>query len=147
MLDGTFVSVSVLKQVENLRARGTEFLSAPDTYYDTLRENLRTAKIKVKEDLDRLQVRRDTISVINYLHIFTCVLKYYFAFKELKILVDFDDKGYLLQIFTKPLQDRPTLFLEIIQRHNHFVSDQSGWWESLRFSQSPPWVYGPAVLH
>uniref|UniRef100_H2M681 4-hydroxyphenylpyruvate dioxygenase n=1 Tax=Oryzias latipes TaxID=8090 RepID=H2M681_ORYLA len=39
---------------------------------------------------------------------------------ELKILVDFDDKGYLLQIFTKPVQDRPTLFLEVIQRKNHF---------------------------
>ena len=41
--------------------------------------------------------------------------------QELKILVDFDDKGYLLQIFTKPMQDRPTLFLEVIQRHNHQV--------------------------
>lgn len=49
-----------------------------------------------------------------------------FPFKELKILVDFDDKGYLLQIFTKPVQDRPTLFLEVIQRNNHFVSDQLG---------------------
>uniref|UniRef100_A0A672SMX7 4-hydroxyphenylpyruvate dioxygenase n=1 Tax=Sinocyclocheilus grahami TaxID=75366 RepID=A0A672SMX7_SINGR len=39
---------------------------------------------------------------------------------ELKILVDYDDKGYLLQIFTKPVQDRPTLFLEVIQRNNHF---------------------------
>uniref|UniRef100_A0A7N8WZT1 4-hydroxyphenylpyruvate dioxygenase n=1 Tax=Mastacembelus armatus TaxID=205130 RepID=A0A7N8WZT1_9TELE len=39
---------------------------------------------------------------------------------ELKILVDFDDKGYLLQIFTKPVQDRPTLFLEVIQRNNHY---------------------------
>uniref|UniRef100_A0A6Q2X0N6 4-hydroxyphenylpyruvate dioxygenase n=1 Tax=Esox lucius TaxID=8010 RepID=A0A6Q2X0N6_ESOLU len=38
---------------------------------------------------------------------------------ELKILVDFDDNGYLLQIFTKPVQDRPTVFLEVIQRHNH----------------------------
>uniref|UniRef100_A0A3B3WD52 4-hydroxyphenylpyruvate dioxygenase n=1 Tax=Poecilia mexicana TaxID=48701 RepID=A0A3B3WD52_9TELE len=38
---------------------------------------------------------------------------------ELKILVDYDDKGYLLQIFTKPVQDRPTVFLEVIQRHNH----------------------------
>ncbi|CAJ0958416.1 unnamed protein product [Ranitomeya imitator] len=38
---------------------------------------------------------------------------------ELKILVDYDEKGYLLQIFTKPVQDRPTLFLEVIQRHNH----------------------------
>lgn len=41
--------------------------------------------------------------------------------QQLKILVDFDDKGYLLQIFTKPMQDRPTLFLEVIQRHNHQV--------------------------
>uniref|UniRef100_A0A3Q2Y4M3 4-hydroxyphenylpyruvate dioxygenase n=1 Tax=Hippocampus comes TaxID=109280 RepID=A0A3Q2Y4M3_HIPCM len=38
---------------------------------------------------------------------------------ELKILVDYDDNGYLLQIFTKPVQDRPTVFLEVIQRHNH----------------------------
>ncbi|XP_028277024.1 4-hydroxyphenylpyruvate dioxygenase [Parambassis ranga] len=85
---------NIIGAIVNLRARGLEFLSAPDTYYDTLRQNLKTAKIKVKEDLDRLQ--------------------------ELKILVDFDDKGYLLQIFTKPMQDRPTLFLEVIQRHNHF---------------------------
>jgi len=85
---------NIIQAIVNLRARGMEFLAAPDTYYDSLREKLKTAKIKVKEDLDRLQ--------------------------ELKILVDFDDKGYLLQIFTKPVQDRPTLFLEVIQRHNHF---------------------------
>lgn len=85
---------NIIQAVVNLRARGMEFLSAPDMYYETLRQNLKTAKIKVKEDLDRLQ--------------------------ELKILVDYDDKGYLLQIFTKPVQDRPTLFLEVIQRHNHF---------------------------
>lgn len=47
--------------------------------------------------------------------------------QELKILVDFDEKGYLLQIFTKPVQDRPTVFLEVIQRHNH----QVGWRVSL----------------
>ncbi|XP_041657268.1 4-hydroxyphenylpyruvate dioxygenase [Cheilinus undulatus] len=85
---------NIIQAIVNLRARGMEFLSAPDTYYTSLREKLKTAKIKVKEDLDRLQ--------------------------ELKILVDFDDKGYLLQIFTKPVQDRPTLFLEVIQRNNHF---------------------------
>ncbi|XP_029028464.1 4-hydroxyphenylpyruvate dioxygenase [Betta splendens] len=85
---------NIIQTITNLRARGMEFLSAPDTYYETLRAKLKTAKITVKEDLDRLQ--------------------------ELKILVDFDDKGYLLQIFTKPVQDRPTLFLEVIQRHNHF---------------------------
>ncbi|XP_056140949.1 4-hydroxyphenylpyruvate dioxygenase [Lampris incognitus] len=84
----------IIPSIVNLRARGVEFLSAPDTYYKSLREKLKTAKIQVKEDLDRLQ--------------------------ELKILVDFDDKGYLLQIFTKPVQDRPTLFLEVIQRQNHF---------------------------
>jgi 4-hydroxyphenylpyruvate dioxygenase len=39
--------------------------------------------------------------------------------KKYDILVDFDDNGYLLQIFTRPVQDRPTLFIEIIQRRNH----------------------------
>ncbi len=39
--------------------------------------------------------------------------------QKLDILVDYDDQGYLLQIFSKPLQDRPTLFLEVIQRCNH----------------------------
>lgn len=43
------------------------------------------------------------------------------SLQELKILVDYDDNGYLLQIFTKPVQDRPTVFLEVIQRHNHQV--------------------------
>lgn len=56
-----FFSVFFLKQIENLRARGMEFLSAPDTYYKTLRQKLKTAKIKVKEDLDHLQVRRCVI--------------------------------------------------------------------------------------
>ena len=42
--------------------------------------------------------------------------------QEENILVDFDDGGYLLQIFTRPMQDRPTLFLEVIQRENHSVS-------------------------
>lgn len=40
--------------------------------------------------------------------------------------MDYDEKGYLLQIFTKPVQDRPTLFLEVIQRHNHQVPPVSG---------------------
>ncbi|PFX13726.1 4-hydroxyphenylpyruvate dioxygenase [Stylophora pistillata] len=46
--------------------------------------------------------------------------------QDLKILVDFDDKGYLLQNFKKPMQDRPTLFLEVIQRHNHQVREGRG---------------------
>lgn len=56
---------------------------------------------------------------------FLTVNKYYVVLlthiQELKILVDYDDNGYLLQIFTKPVQDRPTVFLEVIQRHNHQV--------------------------
>jgi len=83
----------IIDSVSKLRARGTRFLQVPDTYYEDLRARLANAPIKVAEDLDVLQ--------------------------SLKILVDFDDQGYLLQIFTKPLQDRPTLFFEIIQRHNH----------------------------
>ncbi|TWW54664.1 4-hydroxyphenylpyruvate dioxygenase [Takifugu flavidus] len=92
---------NIIEAIVNLRARGMDFLSAPDTYYDDLRQKLKTAKIKVEEDLDVLQ--------------------------KLRILVDFDDKGYLLQIFTKPMQDRPTLFLEVIQRKNHFKLGQDTW--------------------
>lgn len=83
----------VINAVVQLRARGVEFLSVPKSYYSALREKLKSASIKVQEDLDKLE--------------------------ELSILVDYDDKGYLLQIFTKPVEDRPTLFYEIIQRHNH----------------------------
>jgi len=45
----------------------------------------------------------------------------FIIFQKNKILVDFDEKGYLLQIFTKPMQDRPTFFIECIQRENHQV--------------------------
>jgi len=83
----------IIKAVGNLRARGMEFLSIPKTYYDQLRHRLNTAKITVTENMDQLEF--------------------------LNILVDFDESGYLLQIFSKPVQDRPTLFIEIIQRHNH----------------------------
>ncbi len=76
----------IVKTVEALRANGVEFLDTPDTYYDEL-----TARVgKIDEEIDKL--------------------------KELKILVDRDDEGYLLQIFTKPIVNRPTLFIEIIQR-------------------------------
>ncbi|XP_046390664.1 4-hydroxyphenylpyruvate dioxygenase isoform X2 [Ischnura elegans] len=83
----------IIGAIRNLKARGMEFLNIPDTYYETLRERLKSSKVKITEDIDLLQ--------------------------ELKILVDYDDNGYLLQIFTKNMQDRPTLFLEVIQRHNH----------------------------
>ena len=76
-----------------MKGRGVEFLSIPDAYYDNVRKNLPDMNIKVSEDIDVLQKN--------------------------KILIDYDDKGYLLQIFTKPIEDRPTLFYEVIQRRNH----------------------------
>jgi 4-hydroxyphenylpyruvate dioxygenase len=83
----------IISAITALRERGLEFLSIPDSYYDNLRERLKASNFHIAEDLDKLQ--------------------------KLKILVDFDETGYLLQIFSKPCQDRPTLFLEVIQRHGH----------------------------
>ncbi|CAH0553146.1 unnamed protein product [Brassicogethes aeneus] len=80
-------------KVINLKERGMEFLQVPDSYYKMLKDNLKTCNIDIQEDLNVLQ--------------------------ELKILVDYDENGYLLQIFTKNMQDRPTLFIELIQRRNH----------------------------
>jgi len=77
----------ILSAVRQLRENGVEFLRVPDTYYEILPERVG----KIKEDLQ--------------------------AIRELGILVDRDDEGYLLQIFTRPVQDRPTVFIEIIQRH------------------------------
>ncbi|PFX14264.1 4-hydroxyphenylpyruvate dioxygenase [Stylophora pistillata] len=57
--------------------------------------------------------------------------------QDLKILVDFDDKDYLLQIFTKPMQDRPTLFSEVVQRHNH---QGFGAGTSSRFLKALSWI-------
>ncbi|HWA40385.1 MAG TPA: 4-hydroxyphenylpyruvate dioxygenase [Gemmatimonadales bacterium] len=76
----------IIKTVTELRARGVEFLKTPTSYYSELQARVG----KIDEPLDQLQA--------------------------LGILVDRDDEGYLLQIFTKPVQDRPTLFYEIIQR-------------------------------
>ena len=81
----------IVKTVSALRARGVEFLPPPpQAYYDDIPGRLGAHMDTMKEDLNKLQ--------------------------ELSILVDADEEGYLLQIFTKPLQDRPTLFFEIIQR-------------------------------
>merc|ERR1712226_574948 len=86
-------SFDIIASITNMRARGVEFLNIPDSYYNVLRKRLANSPVKVKEDIDEIQ--------------------------KLKILIDYDDNGYLLQIFTKPLQDRPTVFIEVIQRHNH----------------------------
>ncbi len=76
----------VMQTVEKLQRNGVEFLRVPDTYYDELPSRVGP----IDEDIDSL--------------------------KKLGILVDRDDEGYLLQIFTKPVEDRPTVFYEILQR-------------------------------
>lgn len=83
----------IIKTVSTLRERGMQFLTAPATYYEILKQKLKEYDFKLKEDIDKLQ--------------------------ENHILVDFDENGYLLQIFTKPMYDRPTLFYEFIERVNH----------------------------
>jgi 4-hydroxyphenylpyruvate dioxygenase len=82
---------NIIETVSALRARGVEFLSPPpQSYYDEVPSRLGIHKSHFKEDIETL--------------------------KALSILVDADEEGYLLQIFTKPIEDRPTLFFEIIQR-------------------------------
>jgi 4-hydroxyphenylpyruvate dioxygenase len=70
-----------------------DFLSVPKSYYEDVRKRLEKSPVQVHEDLSILE--------------------------GLNILIDFDDQGYLLQLFTKPQEDRPTLFYEFIQRRNH----------------------------
>jgi 4-hydroxyphenylpyruvate dioxygenase len=77
---------NIVDTVRQLKERGVEFLQVPDSYYGDLLDRIG----KIDEDIRPL--------------------------KELGILVDRDDEGYLLQIFTRPVEDRPTLFFEIIQR-------------------------------
>ncbi len=77
---------NIVESVTNLQSRGVEFLKVPDTYYDDLTQRVGD----IDEEIEPL--------------------------KNLGILVDRDEEGYLLQIFTKPVEDRPTLFFEIIQR-------------------------------
>jgi 4-hydroxyphenylpyruvate dioxygenase len=76
----------ILTTVAELRRRGVEFLYVPETYYDDLFDRVG----EIDEDMEDL--------------------------KRLNILVDRDEEGYLLQLFSKPVEDRPTLFYEIIQR-------------------------------
>jgi 4-hydroxyphenylpyruvate dioxygenase len=81
----------IIKTVTEMKARGIEFLSAPpQDYYDQIPVRLGSHMDVMKEDIKELQ--------------------------KLAIMIDADEEGYLLQIFTKPVEDRPTLFFEIIQR-------------------------------
>lgn len=77
----------IVASVRAMRAAGVQFLDTPDSYYDTLGEWAGETRVPVE------------------------------TLRELKILVDRDEDGYLLQIFTKPVQDRPTVFFEMIERH------------------------------
>ena len=77
---------NIIETVSAMRDRGVEFLYVPGTYYDTVLDRVG----EIDEELEKL--------------------------KELGIMVDRDEEGYLLQIFTRPVEDRPTLFFEIIQR-------------------------------
>ncbi|AZS86963.1 4-hydroxyphenylpyruvate dioxygenase [Streptomyces griseoviridis] len=77
----------IVETVRTMREAGVQFLDTPDSYYDTLGEWVGDTRVPV-----------DTL-------------------RELKILADRDEDGYLLQIFTKPVQDRPTVFFELIERH------------------------------
>ena len=83
------ITGDIIETVGKLKANGIEFLRVPDEYYDSLPERIKD--VGVKQDLNKI--------------------------RELGILVDYDDEGYLLQIFSRPLQDRPTMFIEVIERH------------------------------
>jgi len=78
---------NIIETLTKLRANGVEFLRVPKSYYENFPDRIG----KIRESMDEI--------------------------RRLGILVDRDDEGYLLQIFTRPVQDRPTVFFEIIQRH------------------------------
>ncbi|PVI08612.1 4-hydroxyphenylpyruvate dioxygenase [Periconia macrospinosa] len=82
----------IVRDITNLKARGVEFIKVPETYYEAMKMRLKKAGMTLNEDFEVL--------------------------KGLDILIDFDEGGYLLQLFTKHLMDRPTVFIEIIQRNN-----------------------------
>lgn len=101
----------IIRDITNLKARGVEFIKVPDTYYEDVQVRLKKAGLVLEEDFQTI--------------------------RDLDILIDFDEGGYLLQLFTKVsllliittysdgywwslqhLMDRPTVFIEIIQRHN-----------------------------
>jgi 4-hydroxyphenylpyruvate dioxygenase len=77
---------NIAETITKLRSRGVEFLRVPDVYYETVMDRVH----HIDEDLE--------------------------VMKKLNILIDRDEEGYLLQLFTKPVEDRPTVFFEIIQR-------------------------------
>jgi 4-hydroxyphenylpyruvate dioxygenase len=100
-----FLTNNICAAVLNLKQRGMQFITMPDNYYNTLRKRLaQTKKLHINKNLEQI--------------------------KELRILVDFNKGSYLLQTFTKPLTDKPTVFLKIIQRNN-FEGFSAGNFKSL----------------
>lgn len=91
----------IISSIAALRENGVEFLSVPDTYYEALKER----NLVISEDIDIL--------------------------KKYGILLDFEGEGYLLQLFTKPISDRPTFFFEIIQRRKKSEGFGQGNFQSL----------------
>ncbi|KAJ9618100.1 hypothetical protein H2203_009281 [Taxawa tesnikishii (nom. ined.)] len=85
-------TTDIITAITNLKHRGVEFIKVPNTYYEAMEKRLKASGMKLNEDFEIL--------------------------KSLDILIDFDEGGYLLQLFTKHLMDRPTVFIEIIQRNN-----------------------------
>lgn len=85
-------TTDIVTAITNLKARGVEFIKVPETYYVQMKDRLERQGMKLNEDFEVL--------------------------RGLDILIDFDEGGYLLQLFTKHLMDRPTVFIEIIQRNN-----------------------------
>ena len=103
------LSSNILETIKVLRSNGLEFLKLPDTYYELLRKK----NIFIEEDIEII--------------------------KDLGILIDDDEEGYLLQLFTQPIQDRPTLFIEIIQRRGSRGFGQGNFqslFESIELEQS-----------
>jgi 4-hydroxyphenylpyruvate dioxygenase len=103
------LSSDIIQTIKVLRSNGLKFLKLPDTYYELLKKK----NILIKEDILKLQ--------------------------ELGILLDSDEEGYLLQLFTQPIQDRPTLFIEIIQRRGSRGFGQGNFqslFESIELEQS-----------
>lgn len=99
-----FLTKDIITAVTNLKKRGVQFIDVPNSYYEAMRKRLRNSTLDLKEDMD--------------------------AIEKLRIMIDFDEDGYLLQLFTKPIADRPTVFLEIIQRNN-FTGFGAGNFKSL----------------
>lgn len=88
------MTTDIIDTIKKMKRNGVDFINVPETYYTNMEKRLKLNKHpKIKESMKTL--------------------------KKHGILIDFDEKGYLLQLFTRPFFERPTFFFEIIQRHNH----------------------------